>query len=108
MTENEKNDENIFYCYFNGKNMAFNKNEICEKIKTFKEKNDPNIIHIPVIFYLNNFRIISNSKDGQDIEIKEHIEEDEDLVSKSFFELKLKHYLSKVLKLKQSQIKDNK
>ena len=108
LTENEKNDENIFYCYFNGKNMAFNKNEICEKIKTFKEKNDPNIIHIPVIFYLNNFRIISNSKDGQDIEIKEHIEEDEDLVSKSFFELKLKHYLSKVLKLKQSQIKDKK
>ena len=108
LTENEKNDENIFYCYFNGKNMAFNKNEICEKIKNFKEKNDPNIIHIPVIFYLNNFRIISNSKDGQDIEIKEHIEEDEDLVSKSFFELKLKHYLSKVLKLKQSQIKDKK
>ena len=108
LTENEKNDENIFYCYFNGKNMAFNKNEICEEIKAFKEKKDPNIIHIPVIFYLNNFRIISNSKDGQDIEIKEHIEEDEDLVSKSFFELKLKNYLAKVLKLKPSQTKDKK
>ena len=106
LTENEKNDENIFYCYFNGKNMAFNKNEICEKIKTFKEKNDPNIIHIPVIFYLNNFRIISNSEDGQNITIKEYTEEDEDLVSKSFFELKLKNYLTKVLKLKQSQAKD--
>ena len=106
LTENEKNDENIFYCYFNGKNMAFNKNEICEKIKTFKEKKDPNIIHIPVIFYLNNFRIISNSEDGQNITIKEYTEDDEDIVSKSFFELKLKNYLTKVLKLKQSQTKD--
>jgi hypothetical protein len=108
LTENEKNDENIFYCYFNGKNMAFNKNEICEKIKIFKEKKDSNIIHIPVIFYLNNFRIISKSKDGQDITIKDYLEEDEDLVSKSFFELKLKHYLSKELKLKHSQLKDKK
>jgi len=108
LTENEKNDENIFYCYFNGKNMAFNKNEICEKIKIFKEKKDSNIIHIPVIFYLNTFRIISKSKDGQDITIKDYSEEDEDLVSKSFFELKLKHYLSKELKLKHSQLKDKK
>ena len=108
LTENEKNDENIFYCYFNGKNMAFNKNEICEKIKIFKEKKDSNIIHIPVIFYLNTFRIISKSKDGQDITIKNYLEEDEDLVSKSFFELKLKHYLSKELKLKHSQLKDKK
>ena len=108
LTENEKNDENIFYCYFNGKNMAFNKNEICERIKTFKEKKDPNIIHIPVIFYLNNLRIISNSKDGQDITIKDYVEEEEDLCSKSFFELKLKNYLAKVLKLKQSQIKGKK
>ena len=108
LTENEKNDENIFYCYFNGKNMAFNKNEICEKIKTFKEKKDPNIIHIPVIFYLNNFRIISYSEDGQNITIKEYTEDEEDLCSKSFFEFKLKHYLSKILKLKQSQTKDKK
>ena len=108
LTENEKNDENVFYCYFNGKNMAFNKNEICEKIKIFKEKKDSNIIHIPVIFYLNTFRIISKSKDGQDITIKDYLEEDEDLVSKSFFELKLKHYLSKELKLKHSQLKDKK
>ena len=108
LTEIEKNDENVFYCYFNGKNMAFNKNEICEKIKIFKEKKDSNIIHIPVIFYLNTFRIISKSKDGQDITIKNYLEEDEDLVSKSFFELKLKHYLSKELKLKHSQLKDKK
>ena len=108
LTENEKNDENVFYCYFNGKNMAFNKNEICERIKIFKEKKDSNIIHIPVIFYLNTFRIISKSKDGQDITIKDYLEEDEDLVSKSFFELKLKHYLSKELKLKHSQLKDKK
>ena len=108
LTENEKNDENVFYCYFNGKNMAFNKNEICERIKIFKEKKDSNIMHIPVIFYLNTFRIISKSKDGQDITIKNYLEEDEDLVSKSFFELKLKHYLSKELKLKHSQLKDKK
>ena len=108
LTENEKNDENIFYCYFNGKNMAFNKNEICEEIKAFKEKKDPNIIHIPVIFYLNNFRIISNSEDGQNITIKEYKEDEEDLCSKSFFELKLKNYLAKVLKLKPSQTKDKK
>ena len=108
LTENEKNDENIFYCYFNGKNMAFNKNEICEEIKAFKEKKDPNIIHIPVIFYLNNFRIISNSEDGQNTTIKEYKEDEEDLCSKSFFELKLKNYLAKVLKLKPSQTKDKK
>ncbi len=105
MTENEKNDENIFYCYFKGKNLAVNKNEIFVKIKNSKEKSVQIIIHIPVIFYLNNFIIISNSKDNQDITIKEYTEENEDLVSISFFELKLKIYLSKVQKLKQSKSK---
>ena len=104
MEKNEKNDDNKLYCYFNGKNMAFDKNEICEKIKLSKEKNDPNLIHISVVFYLNTFRIISNGKDS----IKEYSDEDEDLISKSFFELKLKTYLSKQLKIKKAQAKNKK
>ena len=104
LEKNEKNDDNKLYCYFNGKNMAFDKNEICEKIKLSKEKNDPNLIHISVVFYLNTFRIISNGKDS----IKEYSDEDEDLISKSFFELKLKTYLSKQLKIKKAQAKNKK
>ena len=60
LDESEKNDENKLYCYFNGKNMAFDKKEICEKIKIENENKDSNVINIPVILYLNIMRIISN------------------------------------------------
>jgi hypothetical protein len=103
----EKDDENKLYCYFNGKNIAFDQKEICQKIKSAMENKDPNVINIPVILYLNNLRIISFN-DEKGISIKEAIDEDEDVFSKTAFELKIKHHLSKTLKLKAADIKDKK
>ena len=103
----EKDDENKLYCYFNGKNIAFDQKEICQKIKSAKENKDPNVINIPVVLYLNNLRIISFD-DEKGISIKEAIDEDEDVFSKTAFELKIKHHLSKTLKLKSADIKDKK
>ena len=108
MEEGEKNDDNKLYCYFNGKNMAFDQKEICDKIKAVKDKKDPNLINIPVIVYLNTLRIISNENNEKGITIKEYCDEDEDLITKSFFDLKLKHYLAKVLKIKQAESKNKK
>ena len=108
MEEDEKNDDNKLYCYFNGKNMAFDQKEICDKIKAVKDKKDPNLINIPVIVYLNTLRIISNENNEKGIPIKEYCDEDEDLITKSFFDLKLKHYLAKVLKIKQAESKNKK
>ena len=105
--ETEKDDENKLYCYFNGKNIAFDQKEICQKIKTAMENKDPNIINIPVVLYLNTLRIIS-FEDEKGISIKEYTDEDEDLFSKTAFELKIKNYLSKTLKLKPADIKDKK
>ena len=105
--ETEKDDENKLYCYFNGRNIAFDQKEICQKIKTAMENKDPNIINIPVVLYLNTLRIIS-FEDEKGISIKEYTDEDEDLFSKTAFELKIKNYLSKTLKLKPADIKDKK
>ena len=105
--ETEKDDENKLYCYFNGKNIAFDQKEICQKIKTAMENKDPNIINIPVVLYLNTLRIIT-FEDEKGISIKEYTDEDEDLFSKTAFELKIKNYLSKTLKLKTAGIKDKK
>lgn len=105
--ETEKDDENKLYCYFNGKNIAFDQKEICQKIKTAMENKDPNIINIPVVLYLNTLRIIS-FEDEKGISIKEYTDEDEDLFSKTAFELKIKNYLSKTLKIKPADIKDKK
>ena len=102
-----KDDENKLYCYFNGKNIAFDQKDICEKIKKEMEKKDNNIINIPVILYLNNLRIISFDEE-KGIQIKEVIDEDEDLISKTGFELKIKHHLLKTLKLNPNEIKDKK
>ena len=102
-----KDDENKLYCYFDGKNIAFDQKDICEKIKKEMEKKDNNIINIPVILYLNNLRIISFDEE-KGIQIKEVIDEDEDLISKTGFELKIKHHLLKTLKLNPNEIKDKK
>ena len=102
-----KDDKNKLYCYFDGKNIAFDQKDICGKIKTAKEKKESNsnVINIPVILYLNNLRIISFDEENG-ISIKEIVDEDEDLISKTGFELKIKHYLSKTLKLNPNEIKD--
>ena len=104
-----KDDKNKLYCYFDGKNIAFDQKDICGKIKTAKEKKESNsnVINIPVILYLNNLRIISFDEE-KGISIKEIVDEDEDLISKTGFELKIKHYLSKTLKLNPNEIKDKK
>ena len=99
------NDKNKF------KNIGFNIEKIYEKIKICSEKKDENIIYIPVILYLNTLRIISftegENEDNQ-ISIKEYIDEEEELITKSFFEYKTKHYLSKILKLKSSDCTNKK
>ena len=98
------NDENKLRCNINGKNINFNISKICEKIKSFTEKKDDNII-IPVIQYLNTLRIISlkETENAENpYEIKEYKDDEEDFITKSFFEYKIKHYLSKILKLKAS------
>ena len=104
-----KDDENKLYCYFDGKNIAFDQKDICGKIKIAKEKKESNsnVINIPVILYLNNLRIISFDEE-KGIQIKEVIDEDEDLISKTGFELKIKHHLLKELKLNPNEIKDKK
>ena len=105
------NDKNKFYCKINGKNIGFNIEKIYEKIKICSEKKDENIIYIPVILYLNTLRIISftegENEDNQ-ISIKEYKDEEEELITKSFFEYKTKHYLSKILKLKSSDCTNKK
>ena len=88
--------------------MAFDKKDICEKIKIENENKDSNVINIPVILYLNIMRIISNINNEKGLTIKDYVENEEDLITKSFLELKIKHYLSKVLKLKTSNCKDKK
>ena len=104
-----KDDKNKLYCYFDGKNIAFDQKDICGKIKIAKEKKESNsnVINIKVILYLNNLRIISFDEE-KGISIKEIVDEDEDLISKTGFELKIKHYLSKTLKLNPNEIKDKK
>jgi len=105
------NDKNKFYCKINDKNIGFNIEKIYEKIKICSEKKDENIIYIPVILYLNTLRIISftegENEDNQ-ISIKEYKDEEEELITKSFFEYKTKHYLSKILKLKSSDCTNKK
>ena len=103
----EKDDENKLYCYFNGKNIAFDQKEICQKIKTAMENKEENVIYIPVVLYLNNIRIISFNEE-KEISIKEIIDEDEDLISRTGLELKIKSHLSKTLKLQPDNIKDKK
>ena len=58
------------------------KMKFMRNLKIFKEKNGPNLIHIPVVFYLKTFRIITNGKNR----IKEYPNEYDDLISKSFLE----------------------
>ena len=77
-----KNDDNKFYSYSNGKNIVFGKMKFMRNLKIFKEKNGPNLIHIPVVFYLKTFRIITNGKNR----IKEYPNEYDNLISKSFLE----------------------
>ena len=82
----------------NGRKVNFNYNEINKKIEEF-DNNNEDIINIPVIFYLNNLRIVSIDK-GQ-VKFIENVEEDENFIPKHTFEYHIINYLKKKLKIKK-------
>ena len=106
--EEEEDENNEFTCDVNGKKITLDVQGICKQIKSLTEKKDENCINIPILLYLNTLRIISF--ENKVCSYKEFKEEDEDteFVTKSLFEYKIKHHLSKVLKLKASDCKNKK
>ena len=108
--ENDKDKEEIveetFNCNFNGKNYSFNQKEINQKIKDLKENKDDNEINIPVIFYLNNLRIVSIEKEG--ITFIEKQENDENFIPKHYFDYTIINYLKKKIKIKPADSKNKK
>ena len=91
--------------------MSFNHKEISQRINLAKEKKDENMIYIPVLLYLNTLRIISFQTDEngkEKLSFKEFKDDEEDIITKSFFEYRIKNYLTKTLKLKSSECKDKK
>jgi len=106
--EEPKIEEKIFTCDINGQNLTFNTDEICQKIKSCIDNKNENIINIPVIIYLNTLRIVSFKNKECEYKLFKEEEEDEELVTKALFDYKIKHHISKVLKLKQSDLKNKK
>ena len=104
--QNDEDDENKFKCILNGKKMNFNYNEINKKIENFDNNENENVVNIPVIFYLNNLRIVS--KDKEKVKFVENIEEDENFVPKHSFEYHMINYLKKTLKIKPAEAKNKK
>jgi hypothetical protein len=103
--EEDENNKNLFKCDINGKKISFNFEKICEKIKSASEKKDENVINIPTLLYFNSLRILHFN--GEKYSIKEYKnEEEEEPISQLFFGFKMKHYLSKVLKLKPADCKN--
>ena len=102
----DEDDENKFKCFLNGKKMAFNYNEINQRIEDFESNENEDIINIPVIFYLNNLRIVSIDK-GQ-VKFIENIEDDENFIPKHTFEYYIINYLKKTLKIKPAEAKNKK
>ena len=103
--KDDKNNKNLFKCDVNGQKMAFNFENICQKIKSAMEKKDENVINIPTLLYFNSLRILHFN--GEKYSIKEYKnEEEEEPITQLFFGYKMKHYLSKVLKLKPSECQD--
>ena len=103
----EKDNEDKFYCYFNGKNVCFNKNDINKKIKDFdSKKEDEEVINIPVLLYLNHLRIVSFEKG--EIKFKEKADEDENFIPKHLFDYTIIEYIKKTLKIKPAEAKNKK
>ena len=103
--KDDENNKNLFKCDVNGQKMAFNFENICQKIKSAMEKKDENVINIPTLLYFNSLRILHFN--GEKYSIKEYKnEEEEEPITQLFFGYKMKHYLSKVLKLKPSECQD--
>ena len=119
---NEENDEYInknerdlskekeqFCCFLNGKKICYNINEINKIFKKNKEaKENEEIINIPIILYSNSLRIISMEND--EIKFIEKIEEDDDeeIITKYFFDFQIINYLHKNLKLTPKDKKSKK
>ena len=109
--EENKTDDKKFKCQINGKNLIFDTKDICQKIKSLSEKHDENLINIPIILYLSTIRIVSfKDKEISYKEFKENEDEEEgeEIITKSYFENRIKHYISKILKLKISDCKNKK
>ena len=109
--EENKADDKKFKCQINGKNLIFDTKDICQKIKSLSEKHDENLINIPIILYLSTIRIVSfKDKEISYKEFKENEDEEEgeEIITKSYFENRIKHYISKILKLKISDCKNKK
>ena len=105
--EKEKKD-NKFSFNLNGKKFCFDQFEICKNIKDYN-KNSESEINIPVLLYLKNLRIVSIKRtDNEKEEIKfiNKEEEDENYISKSFFDYNLVNYLNKNLKIKPNETKN--
>ena len=119
---NEENDEYInknerdlnkekeqFCCFLNGKKICYNINEINKIFKKNKEtKENEEIINIPIILYSNSLRIISMEND--EVKFIEKIEEDDDeeVITKYFFDFQIINYLHKNLKLTSRDKKSKK
>ena len=105
--------EEVFSCYFNGKNNYFYCNKINQKIKNIEEKKEgeEEVVNIPVVLYLNNLRIVSMEKGGnekKEVKFIEEVEEDEDFIPKHYFDFQLINYIKKKLKIKPGVSKDKK
>ena len=105
--------EEAFSCYFNGKNNYFYCNKINQKIKNIEEKKEgeEEVVNIPVVLYLNNLRIVSLQKGGnekEEVKFIEEVEEDEDFIPKHYFDFQLINYIKKKLKIKPGVSKNKK
>ena len=100
--KSKKEEENRFNFKINGENYSFDGNEANVKIKE-NEK----LLNIPVIFNLNNLKIVTfkknenendNENDKYDYELvmKEHKEEDEKIIPKYLFNYLLINHIKKL------------
>ena len=100
--EENVSNEDVLKCIINGEIK-----EISEKIKSFTENKDENLINIPVILHFNSLRVVSFQDNKSSIKEYKTEEEDEP-ISQLFFGVKMKNYLSKILKLKAAECKTKK
>ena len=95
-----RKEEEQFYCFFNGKKISFNINEINKIIKKNKEAKDgEEIINIPIILFSNSLRIISMKNDEVKFIEKKEEDEDGEIINKYFFDFQIINYIQKNLKL---------
>ena len=87
----------------NGKEMTINSESIDKKIEN---KEDENIINIPVILYLNYLRIgtCKKNENKEELTFKEIFEEDIAFIPKPLFEYQIEKHLKKQANVKDKRI----